>query len=193
MPKGFSRTVLAAVAALVLGGVSGAQAAPGNTAFPDVFRGFKDQNGRAFDPASVSGRFVLVNFIFTGCGSTCPMQTASLAKFERSLPPAVRRRVSLISISVDPANDTPAALRRYAKAFSADERRWQFLSGSLPDTIRVTRSFAALRPDQVGTSLHTSEVRLFDPRRRMIQRYAGAPLASAQLRADLLALAATPS
>jgi protein SCO1/2 len=149
-----------------------------------------DQDGRAIDAARLTNYIVLVNFIFTGCGSTCPIQTAALAKFDRSLPPALRARVKLLSISVDPGNDSPAVLKTYARTFGIDTRRWTFATGR-PDLIRrITDAFSAMRPGTAGAGFHTSEVRLFDARHRMIQRYAGAPLAEAQLRADVLTLAA---
>ena len=186
--------ILPTLTIAALAACSLAQAKPAaSDAFPAVLTGLRDQNGRPFAAASVADRFVLVNFIFTGCGSTCPTQVQQLSRFERSLPPALRAKLAIVSISVDPTHDTPPALRRYAKAMAVDGRHWQFLTGTMPQIVRVTRAFSAMRPDQVDTAFHTSEVRLFDRRRRMIQRYAGAPLAATQLREDLLALSAARS
>lgn len=161
-------------------------ARPGD--YPAVLETLVDQDGRRFDAARLAGRLVLVNFIFTACGSTCPTQTMSLAAFDKSLPPHVRNRLVLLSVSVDPANDTPSALKAYAKRFGVDQRRWRFLSGRPTDVAGVTRAFAALRPGSSDVSFHSSELRLFDARGRMIQRYSGAPLSDRQLRQDLLAL-----
>ncbi len=148
-----------------------------------------DQSGRPIPSARFAGKFVLVNFIFTECGSTCPTQTAELVRFDRSLPPAIRAKLMLLSISVDPANDTPRQLKTYAQTFGIDGRRWSFATGR-PDQIqRITSAFAAMKPGAGDRNFHTSEVRLFDPQQRMIQRYAAAPLAERQLRADLIALA----
>lgn len=149
-----------------------------------------DQSGRPVSPDRLAGKFVLVNFMFTGCGTTCPTQMAELAKFERSLPHAVRQRLFILSISVDPANDTPRQLKTYAETFGIDGRRWALSTGKLADIVQITRAFAAMRPGVADRSFHTSDVRLFDPRQRMLQRYAAAPLAARQLRADLLALTA---
>lgn len=158
----------------------------------DTIAGLVDQNGRPFAARSIQGKVVLVNFIFTGCGATCPTQTAQLAQFERSLPRPVRDRIRIVSISVDPRNDTPQVLRRYARTFGVDGARWQFLTGPLPEIMKITRSFSALRPDQASdASFHTSELRVFDTQSRMVQRYSGAPLAERQLRADLMTLTGT--
>lgn len=153
-----------------------------------VLKTLVDQDGRRFDAARLAGKLVLVNFIFTNCGSTCPTQTMSLANFDKTLPENIRQRLMIVSISVDPRHDTPRILKAYARRFGADQARWKFLSGQPADVANVTRSFAALRPGTTDTSFHTSELRLFDGRGRMIQRYAGAPLPEQQLRRDLLAL-----
>ncbi|WP_203310882.1 SCO family protein [Sphingomonas beigongshangi] len=181
--------LLLLVTTLSLGhGPAKASAGQAANVFPGVLAGLVDQDGRGFDPGSVRGRLVLVNFIFTGCGSTCPTQTAHLVQLRRTLPAPVRDRLTILSISVDPANDDPATLRTYAKSMGIADRRWRLLTGSLPDILRVTRAFAAIRPDVTSQALHSSEVRLFDARGRMLQRYSGAPLAAAQLRADLMTL-----
>lgn len=159
-----------------------------NDRVASIVTGLVDQANRPVTGARFADRYVLVNFIFTGCGSTCPTQTADLAKFEGSLPAALRNQVTLLSISVDPANDTPKQLRTYAKAFGVEGQRWTFANGPITDIQRITRDFSALKPGQTGTSMHTSEVYLFDRRHRTIQRYNGAPLAAWQLRGDLIAL-----
>lgn len=191
--KLLSSLTLAAVTVIPAAAIIAARP-PAQEASPDsfavVFRGLVDQDDRPFDPRQFAGRLVIVNFIFTGCGTTCPTQMAQLARFDQSLPPAQRRRLMLLSVSVDPAHDRPAQLRTYGKLFGTDGRRWRLLTGSPQDIARVTRSFAAMRPGEANAAFHTSEVRLFDARHRMIQRYAGAPLAEAQLRADILVLTA---
>lgn len=151
--------------------------------------GLVDQSGRPIAPGRFAGKFVLVNFVFTGCGSTCPTQMAELTNFDRSLPPAIRAKLMLLSISVDPTNDTPRRLATYARTFGVDGGRWALATGRPADILRITRAFAAMRPGSDDRNFHSSEVRLFDPQQRMIQRYAAAPLAERQLRADLIALA----
>lgn len=187
------RLALLAAIATVPGGIVNAAApvATGQDMLAPITSGLVDQYGRPLTAARLAGKFVLVNFIFTGCGSTCPTQTAELAKFDASLPPALRARLAIVSISVDPANDTPAVLKRYASLFHADGRRWAFVTGNPARLAQIARSFAAFRPGDATAAFHTSDVRLFDPRHRMIQRYAAAPLAERQLREDLTTLSAS--
>lgn len=76
----------------------------------------------------LKGKVVLVNFMFTTCAGVCPPMTANLAKVQSYLGERVGRDVVIISLSVDPATDTPAALKRYADGFKA-RPGWYFLTG----------------------------------------------------------------
>ncbi len=185
--------VVAAILPLASASIAARTAAADVDTLTPLLPGLIDQAGRPVTAARFAGRSVLVNFIFTRCGSTCPMQTAQLARFDRDLPPALRDTVALLSVSVDPQNDTPAALGRFARRFGADTRHWSFVTGRPQDVARLTSTFSAMRPGGGGFGFHSSELWMFDARHRMIQRYAGAPLSDARLRADLLTLAATRS
>src|ERR1700756_4968032 len=75
------------------------------------------------------GRPVVLNFIFTTCSSVCPLMSQVFAQFERKLG-AARDKVHLMSISIDPEEDTPPRLREYARKFHAGPE-WQHYTGTL--------------------------------------------------------------
>jgi protein SCO1/2 len=86
---------------------------------------------------------VLVNFIFTTCSTTCSMQTAVLAELQRQC--AQRGQpLRLVSITIDPDNDTPEQLRKFSKSFEV-QPGWQFLTGRFDDLLRVQRHFDVYR------------------------------------------------
>jgi protein SCO1/2 len=86
---------------------------------------------------------VLLNFIFTTCSTTCSMQTAVLAELQRQL--AQRgQALHLVSITIDPDNDTPEQLRKFSKSFEV-RPGWQFLTGRFDDLLRVQRHFDVYR------------------------------------------------
>jgi protein SCO1/2 len=82
---------------------------------------------------------VALNFIFTTCTTICPVMTATFAQMRRELGEDAGR-VRLVSISIDPEQDRPEALRRYAERYGAG---WSFLTGDGADVERVLRAFAA--------------------------------------------------
>jgi len=86
---------------------------------------------------------VLVNFIFTSCTSVCPVMSATFAQLREKLGPK-RADVELVSISIDPEQDTPARLREYAQKFKADPH-WRFITGTAEDMIALQKAFGAFR------------------------------------------------
>jgi len=86
---------------------------------------------------------VFVNFIFTTCTTICPVMSAGFAQFHETLA-AGRDRVRLVSISVDPTVDTPAALRAYAARYRAGAS-WQFFTGTPASVEAAQRAFVAYR------------------------------------------------
>jgi cytochrome oxidase Cu insertion factor (SCO1/SenC/PrrC family) len=77
----------------------------------------------------IRGRKVLINFAFTACKGVCSPMTKHLAEVQRKLGDRVGKDITMITLSVDPANDTPESLGRFAKKFSTGPG-WYFLTGS---------------------------------------------------------------
>jgi len=78
-------------------------------------------------------RVVLINFMFTNCQDACPMMTRMLTQVETLLGED-RSKVELVSISIDPERDSPAAMKEFAKKHGADHEGWVFLTGE-PDRV----------------------------------------------------------
>jgi protein SCO1 len=94
------------------------------------------------------GRAVLVNFIFTTCATICPLSSQTFSVFQDKLG-ADRDKVHLVSISIDPEQDTPVRLRDYAKQFSAGPN-WQHYTGTLAASLAAQRAFGVYRGDKMG-------------------------------------------
>jgi cytochrome oxidase Cu insertion factor (SCO1/SenC/PrrC family) len=110
---------------------------------PDVT--LVDQDGAAFRLTVELGRPgpVVLQFIFTTCATVCPALSGTLAAAQDRLP-----GVRLLSISIDPEEDTPARLAGYARRFGAGPR-WRLLTGRLEDVIAVERAFDAYRGNKM--------------------------------------------
>ncbi len=93
---------------------------------PDVERfQFLDQNGEQYDSANLTGRPYLVSFFFASCPSFCRDLNKRLDRLNEQLR---KEDIAFVSISVDPKNDTPEVLNRYAADFNATPDRWAFLT-----------------------------------------------------------------
>jgi protein SCO1/2 len=94
------------------------------------------------------GRPVVMNFIYTSCTTICPLTSQVFEQFQKRLGGA-RDSVHLVSISIDPEQDTPARLRVYARQFDA-ARGWDHYTGTLAASIAVQRAFGAYRGDKMS-------------------------------------------
>ena len=103
-----------------------------------------DQNGRKvrFYTDLVKGRTVVINFIFTTCTTICPPLGATFARVQKELGEKVGRDVRFISISVDPATDTPERLNAWGAKFHASDG-WTLLTGDKPQVDELLRALGA--------------------------------------------------
>jgi len=87
-----------------------------------------DQDGHMVSQADWRGQICVVDLIFTRCAGPCPIVSANMSRLQAALPatPAVR----LVSLTGDPAYDTPAELKKYGERFGARPGVWTFLTGS---------------------------------------------------------------
>jgi len=74
-------------------------------------------------------RTVLISFYYLDCGTVCPLQNKILAELQNLLGDRLGRDIAILSISVDPARDTPALVAAYGRAWNAKPGRL-FLTGS---------------------------------------------------------------
>ena len=86
-----------------------------------------ERDGRTVTRADLLGSVWVADFIFTRCAGPCPLLSARMRSLQLELKGDAD--VKLVSIMLDPKNDTPPALVHYAKRFQADPDRWWFLTG----------------------------------------------------------------
>ncbi|MGB5307338.1 MAG: SCO family protein, partial [Arenicellales bacterium] len=88
---------------------------------------------RFFDDV-IKDKVVAINFIYTHCPDTCPLETAQLVRVQNILGDRMGKDVFFYSISIDPERDTPEVLREYRERFGAE---WTFLTGNKEDIIQL--------------------------------------------------------
>lgn len=94
------------------------------------------------------GKPVILSFVFTSCAAVCPVMSATFAQLQRRLA-GDPGQAHLISISIDPEEDTPERLREYAHSLHAGPQ-WRFYTGTLEATIAAQRAFDAYRGDKMN-------------------------------------------
>jgi protein SCO1/2 len=116
-----------------------------------------DERGRPFTAGSMLGHASVVDFIFTHCTASCPRLTARMAELQARLA-AAGSGTRLVSISVDPENDTPPVLARYAGDAHADLERWSFVTGPADDVEKVVVAGFKVAASRVARGANESEV-----------------------------------
>ncbi len=94
------------------------------------------------------GRPVLLDFIYTTCTTTCPVLSQTFAEVQRRLGPQAAT-VKMVSVSIDPEEDTPRRLSEYAKQFRAGAQ-WTFYTGTVQASIAAQRAFDVYRGDKMN-------------------------------------------
>jgi protein SCO1/2 len=149
-----------------------------------------DQDGKLFSLHDLRGKVAVVTFIFTSCSDTCPMLTAKLVAIQKRLG-LEERNVYFSAITVDPLNDTPAVLKRYAQAHSASNANFSFLTGSAQQIADVTRRYGVYQSKQASGGVeHTFLTSIIDPGGTLRVQYLGVRFDQKEFLGDLKSLLA---
>jgi protein SCO1 len=159
-------------------------AANGNDCLPAV--SLIDQHGATVSLASLKGKPVLIDFVYTSCASTCPLLTEKMAAIAHQLGPALGADVTIVSITLDPEHDRPAELAKYAKSHDADENGWIFLTGTPAQIDQVLAQFKLRRTrESDGTITHSIEAFLLGPDGHQIRQYSALDVSPDAVAADV--------
>ncbi len=91
-----------------------------------------NQDNQPFGTEQLKGKTWIACLFFSECSGPCPMMTARLRDIQKAVDDP---NVILVSVSCDPAKDTPDTLKQYAKKAGAKDGRWYFLTGT-PEQVK---------------------------------------------------------
>ena len=130
-----------------------------------------DQAGRTADWRNLRGKPRVVSMFYTSCQYICPLIVDSGKAIEHQLSPAERGRIGIVLISMDPARDTPAALRKVFDKRGLDASRWLLASPPAAE-VRAVAGLLGIRYRQLadGEFNHTSALVLLDAEGRIVAR-----------------------
>ena len=148
------------------------------------------QDGKRVSLRDLRGRVTVVTFIFTTCSDTCPILTAKLVGIQRKLAPK-QPKVTFAAITVDPLNDTPAVLKKYGEAHSADPAYFVFLTGPYQEIEDVTRRYAIYWKKSAASGVeHTFLTSIIDAGGTLRVQYLGSRFDPNEFMSDVQSLLA---
>lgn len=136
-----------------------------------------DSRGEVFSLADAdpkARRTTLITLVYTQCVAICRNTASGLAYLQQQLRERrLGQQVRLLTISFDPARDTPAALSDYARKMNADPAMWTVATVANPsDLARLLRFFEiVVLPDGLGDYVHNGAIFVADQRGRLVRAY----------------------
>lgn len=164
---------------------------PGD-AVPD-FR-LVNQDGKPVRLKQYQGKALLLTFIYTRCPlpEYCSLMSSNFAAIERELrkDEASYKSTHLLSISFDPAYDTPKVLRSYGASVTGNYdketfRHWEFATGEAEEVKKVAEFFGLTYVPEKGEFVHSLKTALIAPDGKLVKLYSGNEWKPADVLADL--------
>ncbi|MFT0534422.1 SCO family protein [Castellaniella hirudinis] len=137
---------------------------------PSVALQGADGQTAAWPGTRPAGQWIIAGFMYTHCATVCRVQGSEFTQLQALLQPQIRQgRVRLISISFDPARDTPAALARYLLRHDAAPGAWDAARPARPGELAALLDAFGVQiiPDGLGGFEHNAAFNLIDPQGRL--------------------------
>ena len=130
-----------------------------------------DAHGARYDWQALRGKARVVSMFYTSCQFVCPLIVDAGKAIENRLTPTQQQRLGIVLISMDPARDTPVALRRLETARALDPARWT-LAAPAADDVRAVAGVLGVRYRQLSTGdfNHSTVLVLLDRDGRALAR-----------------------
>jgi protein SCO1/2 len=142
-----------------------------------------DQLRRRVSSASLAGKVVVVNFVYTRCAlpQFCLLMSNHFGALQKRFRRELGRDLVLLTITFDPERDTPDVLAAYAAQWSADPAGWHFLTGSVADIRRVTALFGQDAFPEEGLLNHSLRTAIIDRAGTLVANVEGNRFTAEQL------------
>ena len=157
---------------------------------------FVNQNGRRVHFRDYRGKMVLLTFVYTRCPfqTYCPLMTRNFADINNHLAAnaALDAKTRLLTLSFDPAHDTPAVLKAYGERYVGKNdpgfRHWEFAAIPSPELKPVSSFFGFTFEEQGGQIVHSLSTALVGPDQKLVHWYAGNRWTPAEVMKEIKAL-----
>lgn len=96
---------------------------------------FTDQNGQIITNEDYKGKVYVLEFFFATCPSICPVMNKNMVKIQNEF--ITQKDFGLVSITINPENDTPEVLKNYAEKYGVTSPNWHFLTGDRTEIFKL--------------------------------------------------------
>lgn len=134
-----------------------------------------NQHGNFLQIRQLQGKPFILNFIFTRCAvpTMCPASTTRMSSMQDVAREEGLEDLQFVTITFDPAFDSPGILRQYAEGYGMEAENFHLLTGSQSVVDDLLRQFGILTMEEDGTINHTMATLLVDRNGRVAYRKEG--------------------
>jgi protein SCO1 len=144
-----------------------------------------DQAGKPVSFAALKGKPVLVGFVHTSCRGVCEMLTTKMKSIAADLDPSFSKKVTMVSVTTDPAEDDPKALAAYAQKQGAVGPGWVFLTGQRDQVVKILKVYNVPEGEPGDELTHVMKLYLIGPDGRELHQYNSMKVAATAVAADV--------
>ena len=155
-----------------------------------------DQNNDVISfPDFARGKIIVINYIYTNCPDICPLGTNNMRLIQERIKKEHIKNVQFVSLSFDPAFDTPEVLTKFALIRNLDLSNWSFLTGekNIIDTITKKAGVMAVLNDstifkdgrKIYYYVHTDRIQLIDAEGKARKNYKGSAVNIDEIISDI--------
>ncbi len=130
-----------------------------------------DQNSKKISSKDMLGKVYLVEFFYSRCPTICPVMNSNMKYIDETIN---NKDFGIISISIDPTNDTPEILKNHARMLGTKSPNWHFLTGDrgyidqLADQFNI---YVGDKQDQAESLNHSGMIALVDKEGNLRSRF----------------------
>lgn len=135
---------------------------------------WQNQDGKEIQLKDLKGKNLVVVMIFTSCQTACPLLVADMKKVESKITKDKLKNTSMVLITIDPTNDTPEVLKKYAQKRDMYGEPWVFLRSDLEST-REFANVLAVKYKKITPIIfsHSNIISIFNKNGEMVSQEEG--------------------
>ena len=135
---------------------------------------WQNQDGKELQLKDLKGKNLVFVMIFTSCQTACPILVADMQKIAAKIDPKKLKETIMVLVSIDPDNDTPAVLKKYATERKMVGDPWLFLTSD-KESIRELANVLAVKYKKISPIIfsHSNIITVFNKKGEMVNQAEG--------------------
>jgi len=135
---------------------------------------WENQDGKQLQLKDLKGKNLVMVMIFTSCKTACPLLVSDMKQVAKKIDKEKLKETTMVMVSIDPENDTPAVLKEYAKQNNISGEPWLFLRSD-KESVRELANVLAVKYKKISPIVfsHSNIISVFNKQGEMVKQAEG--------------------